>query len=357
MIRDTPSSAGSSVVSLASGVGGGGDEDPPGQSAFAPFSQMEEFLDKLKLLNYDDYFSKNLKIRPLNRHYFALQTNPGEQFFMFTSLAAWLFSKAGLSMEAPQESDDPNSLIATILDLTHFPPNKLKQGYGQHVIYILDAVADRGLKQNKFNFKRPQPPKEVTTEEVIVEDDSELLLEKIEEEMIAEMSSEDEDALMNIEDLHRMNNISFQDSSSKPDHVLESNVDETEWRLEVERVLPLLRVTLKSDTRDWRSHLDQIRSHKQKMEDTMKSAQTHLEKLSADMSTSLDKIAMREKMLNTQLTGQLAKFRTAQDELRHATESSPYQYKEGHRGVEIRTQISKHSNWSGRSYLTTGQTS
>ncbi|KAI5709579.1 hypothetical protein M8J75_001397 [Diaphorina citri] len=320
MIRDTPSSAGSSVVSLASGVGGGGDEDPPGQSAFAPFSQMEEFLDKLKLLNYDDYFSKNLKIRPLNRHYFALQTNPGEQFFMFTSLAAWLFSKAGLSMEAPQESDDPNSLIATILDLTHFPPNKLKQGYGQHVIYILDAVADRGLKQNKFNFKRPQPPKEVTTEEVIVEDDSELLLEKIEEEMVAEISSEDEDALMNIEDLHRMNNISFQDSSSKPDHVLESNVDETEWRLEVERVLPLLRVTLKSDTRDWRSHLDQIRSHKQKMEDTMKSAQTHLEKLSADMSTSLDKIAMREKMLNTQLTGQLAKFRTAQDELRHATE-------------------------------------
>ncbi|XP_008485557.1 intraflagellar transport protein 57 homolog, partial [Diaphorina citri] len=121
---------------------------------------MEEFLDKLKLLNYDDYFSKNLKIRPLNRHYFALQTNPGEQFFMFTSLAAWLFSKAGLSMEAPQESDDPNSLIATILDLTRqlnipvdFPPNKLKQGYGPHVIYILDAVADRGLKQNKFNFK------------------------------------------------------------------------------------------------------------------------------------------------------------------------------------------------------------
>ncbi|XP_026681929.1 intraflagellar transport protein 57 homolog [Diaphorina citri] len=261
------------------------------------------------------------------RHYFALQTNPGEQFFMFTSLAAWLFSKAGLSMEAPQESDDPNSLIATILDLTRqlnipvdFPPNKLKQGYGPHVIYILDAVADKAIDSRLSFLLRPQPPKEVTTEEVIVEDDSELLLEKIEEEMIAEISSEDEDALMNIEDLHRMNNISFQDSSSKPDHVLESNVDETEWRLEVERVLPLLRVTLKSDTRDWRSHLDQIRSHKQKMEDTMKSAQTHLEKLSADMSTSLDKIAMREKMLNTQLTGQLAKFRTAQDELRHATE-------------------------------------
>ncbi|KAL1463682.1 hypothetical protein WDU94_015415 [Cyamophila willieti] len=249
MIRDTPSSAGSSSM-----YSGGGDEQSQGQPAFAPFSQMEEFLDKLKCLNYDDQFSKNLKIRPLNRHYFALQTNPGEQFFMFTSLAAWLFSRAGLSMESPQESDDPNSLIATILDLTRqlnipvdFPPNKLKPGFGQQVIYILDAVAEQALKQSKFHFKRPVPPKEVNTEEVIVEDDSELLLERIEEEMVAEISSEDEDALMNIEDLHRMNNLTFQNSSSKPDHILESNVDEEEWRLEVERVLPSLRVTLKSD--------------------------------------------------------------------------------------------------------------
>ena len=30
-----------------------------------------------------------------SRHYFVLQTNPGEQFYMFTSLCAWLIRKLG----------------------------------------------------------------------------------------------------------------------------------------------------------------------------------------------------------------------------------------------------------------------
>ena len=57
---------------------------------YMPFVVMEDLLDKLKLLHYEQEFVAELKMRPLNRHYFVLQTNPGEQFFMFTSLAAWL---------------------------------------------------------------------------------------------------------------------------------------------------------------------------------------------------------------------------------------------------------------------------
>ena len=73
-------------------------------------------------------------MRPLNRHYFVLQTNPGEQFYLFTSLAAWLIRKTGRMFEPPQEFDDPNSTIANILDNVRqigvaidFPPSKLKQ--------------------------------------------------------------------------------------------------------------------------------------------------------------------------------------------------------------------------------------
>ena len=40
-------------------------------------------------------FVKELRMRPLNRHYFVLQTNPGEQFYLFTSLAGWLIRKSG----------------------------------------------------------------------------------------------------------------------------------------------------------------------------------------------------------------------------------------------------------------------
>jgi len=37
------------------------------------------------------------------RHYFAISTNPGEQFYAFTNLAAWLIDMCGRSMEQPQE--------------------------------------------------------------------------------------------------------------------------------------------------------------------------------------------------------------------------------------------------------------
>lgn len=37
------------------------------------------------------------------RHYFALSTNSGEQFFAFTSIAAWLLQMCGKHVEQPQE--------------------------------------------------------------------------------------------------------------------------------------------------------------------------------------------------------------------------------------------------------------
>ena len=37
------------------------------------------------------------------RHFFAISTNPGEQFFTFTSLAAWLLTCCGRNFEQPQE--------------------------------------------------------------------------------------------------------------------------------------------------------------------------------------------------------------------------------------------------------------
>ena len=40
-----------------------------------------------------------------------------------------------------------------------------------------------------------------------------------------------------------------QDESTKPDSVLESTVDAAEWKLEVERVLPMLKVHIRSDNK------------------------------------------------------------------------------------------------------------
>lgn len=40
-----------------------------------------------------------------------------------------------------------------------------------------------------------------------------------------------------------------------------AKVDPAEWRLEVERVTPLLKVKLANDNKDWRLHLQQMEHH------------------------------------------------------------------------------------------------
>ena len=98
-------------------------------------------------------FVKELRMRPLNRHYFVLQTNPGEQFYLFTSLAGWLIRKSGRTFDPPQEFDDPNTTITNILDIVRqmgvsidFAPSKLKQGYGEQAIFVLDRLSDETLR-------------------------------------------------------------------------------------------------------------------------------------------------------------------------------------------------------------------
>ena len=51
-----------------------------------------------------------------SRHYFAIATNPGEQFYMFVITAAWQIRKGKKKFDTPQESDDPNATISNILD-------------------------------------------------------------------------------------------------------------------------------------------------------------------------------------------------------------------------------------------------
>ncbi|GFQ99016.1 intraflagellar transport protein 57 homolog [Trichonephila clavata] len=244
--------------------------------AYSIYVSMEGLLDKLKLLNYDTEFSQEFKMKNINRHYFALQTNPGEQFFMFSSLAAWLIRK-----------------------MWDFPPSKLKQGWGEQVIFVLSRLADQALKKQAFSWKRPiiLPEDDDGNDSVLDADDSEVTLEKIEEEMIAEAyeeeESEDEGEILDLEALRNL-------SIAK---------------------------------QDWRSHLEQIRQHRKYIDDTVTSTKSQLDKLYTDISRSLEKIGSREKYLNNQLEQLVLEYRTAQDQLSQVRE----QYKSVSGGVTERS--------------------
>lgn len=79
------------------------------------YLSSSDLMDKLKLLNYEKLLLKGLRLKPPHGRYFEQSRNPGEQFFMFTSLCAWLARNLGKDFEQPQEFDDPSAIIAKII--------------------------------------------------------------------------------------------------------------------------------------------------------------------------------------------------------------------------------------------------
>lgn len=107
---------------------------------------------------------------------------------------------------------------------------------------------------------------------------------------------------------------------------LKNNVDEESWKLEVERVLPMLKVTIKNENRDWRyflnvtkypaitfalfrSHLEQMKTYKTSIDETLTPVKSQLEKLHKEITSTLDKIGNREKYLNRELDPILDNYR------------------------------------------------
>ncbi|KAG5842121.1 intraflagellar transport protein 57 homolog [Anguilla rostrata] len=321
------------------------DERGPG-AAYQMFVVMEDLLDKLKLLDYEEAVLEKHNMKALSRHYFAssayMTSNPGEQFYMFTILASWLINEAGRPFEQPQEYDDPNATVANILaelrafgGKVDFPPSKLKAGSGEHVCYVLDRLAEEALKKKSFTWKKPCYPTEELEEDSVMEDDAELTLSKVEEEMTEEPDDYEEDDLIDLDALKARTNQNEVNGSSKPEDILESNTDAAEWNLEVERVLPQLKVTIRTDNKDWRIHVDQMHQHKEGIESSLKEAKGYLNKLQEEISKTLEKVGSREKYINNQLEHLIQEFRSAQSKLSEAKE----RYQQGSGGVTERTRV------------------
>nr|XP_043882694.1 intraflagellar transport protein 57 homolog [Solea senegalensis] len=326
--------------------GRGADEEERGPGAAQHvFVLMESLLEKLKVLSYEEEILSKHNMKNLSRHYFVsspyLASNPGEQFYMFTIIAAWLIDAAGRPFTEPQESDEPNATVSNILAelrafgvKVDFPPSKLKSGSGEYVCLVLDRLAEEALRRRGFSFRRPTYPTETTEEESVMEDDAELTLSKVEEEMIDEPDEEEEN-MMDLEALKLRSTRAEMETSSKPDEILEATVDVAEWSLEVERVLPQLKVTVRMDNKDWRIHVDQMHQHRDGIRSSLKEAKSFLDKLQDDISRSLEKVSSREKYINNQLEHLILEYRSAQAKLSEVRE----RYQQASGGVTERTRV------------------
>ena len=119
-------------------------------------------------------------------------------------------------MEQPQEFDDPNTTISNILDRLRkfgvtidFAPSKLKQGFGEQALFVLDRLSDEALRATQFTWSPPQPPEEESREDEEMEEEAEVFLDRVEEEMAGEYSDEEEEDILHIDDYSKIQNKVF----------------------------------------------------------------------------------------------------------------------------------------------------
>lgn len=289
-----------------------------------------KIMDKLRLLKIDTELRPQIKMKPMSRFYFVTSTNPGEQFFVFASTAAWLIRKTGKDFEQPNEEDDPNTLIASIIDVLRekdvavdFSSHKLKQGFGDQVSYILNVLADEALRAENFEWQKPIvniPETEETADDIDqVEDETEIILDKVEEEMaIYSEESEGEYA-----------------EEKEPSNLANKVHDWEAWKLELERVAPALRLKISADGRDWRARHSQMRTYRDELFDRYKTTGSQLTKLHSSVSSVLDKVAARENILNEQFGDVVQEYGSLLDELNKVTN----EYKDVSVGVTERQEM------------------
>ncbi|KAH8392087.1 hypothetical protein KR215_000319, partial [Drosophila sulfurigaster] len=291
--------------------------------------QSDDLLEKLKLLNYEKHLLREYKLKPLSRFYFVKATNPGEQFFMFTLICWWLCKKLGKDMERPQEFDDPNTVIAKIIQMLEeidvpvdFAPNKLIRGAGPICLMVLDILATQALKVTKVNFQRLHIAQEEEFVGDYLEDNAEIILEKLEDEQNATALSDDSDMELEAHNFKQLNWLNRQKRNMGDMATDEQNrdlnarlSDHQEWRLELERVLQQLKVFVKADARDWRTHISQMEALNAGIANVAEPTQAQLKKLHSEFTFSLEKIESREKHLNNELQQLIQQYKELSIEL------------------------------------------
>ena len=163
-----------------------------------------------------------------------------------------------LQLERDAETDENKTTstvraqaIDSLTALTHSKP----QGFGEQALFVLDTLCDEALKSTNFEWQTPiAPVEDGNDDEDIYEEDAEVDIDRVEEDMAGVYSEEEEEDVMHIDEI--MGNLSAnKDAESisnnangndieKPEGVLVCNTNVEDWRLEVERVTPLLKVMI-----------------------------------------------------------------------------------------------------------------
>eukprot|EP00055_Hartaetosiga_balthica_P014701 m.82362 g.82362 ORF g.82362 m.82362 type:complete len:425 (-) comp8666_c0_seq5:1739-3013(-) len=296
-----------------------GVEEGVQENPFGAYLQSEAVFDKLKLLNYDKDFCKSYHMSPINPYYFAFKHDSNEQLWYFGSLLCWLLSLSKIKYAAPEQYDDPSTILSTATSQlknagipNEFSQSTLRQGFGEEICHILNLAAQKALKSKHWAWAAPVHKHEEFQQEEDAGDAVEVTSsaeggndEEIEEE--ADFDEDDQDFI----DVDATKDVSH--VTTEKAAILESHITNTEWKVEVERVLPQLKVHIRNDTKDWRNHLAQMKENTSTVEGALGDTKGYLSQLGQEIEKTLAKIGSREKYINGQLESLITEYRQNQD--------------------------------------------
>jgi estrogen-related receptor beta like 1 len=292
---------------------------------------MEDLVDRLKLLNYEqDFcigFGKGSQFKPLTRTYFALPSdNPNAQFFYFTSLAAWLMSLCGRQMQAPGQFEDPNTSATNILyemkqlDLSvkDLAPNRLRTGNGESVLQVLGMLVDKAQMCKGFQYRPVDGPTETVSavlEEEIEGDPNPSgdpdRQEKAGPGGITDYIDDAGDTESEEEffDPKLASKGGAQNTAAEDRELIEPSVAADVWMVEVERLGPQMRFPPQEDAKDWRMHLEATTLLLQSVEKSLPEANTVLMRHTEEIQKAIEKVSKREQSLSSQFHEMVDKYR------------------------------------------------
>lgn len=268
----------------------------------ATFKAMENTLEKLKCLNYEICFVKDMQQKIVAQDAFSIPaSNTALQFNHYVGLLKWLISiiQEGCAPDI-DEYDDPNIIAQKIMlklrnlnfDV-NFPIAKLKQPHGEVACSILDFLTDKALEVKGFQFGEPRY--DINSGENGSSDE----LDYVDDDSMHSICGESD----GIGEFHADANFSSDDmcvrTDDKVDTIMESTIDPIEWRTELERVSPLLKVYEENNHDcEWKGHVNQATSESRKVELEIDASREVFARLHKDSATILDEIKTKEKVIN-----------------------------------------------------------
>ncbi|KAF1407777.1 hypothetical protein FQV22_0014109, partial [Spheniscus magellanicus] len=117
-----------------------------------------------------------------------------------------------------------------------------------------------------------------------------------------EEESDNEENFIDLNVLKAQTYRSDMNEPAKQEEILQSTTDAAEWNLEVERVLPQLKVTVRTDNKVCENGFARVHMV----------IKGYIDKLHNEISRTLEKINSREKYINNQLEHLVQEYRSAQ---------------------------------------------